>query len=137
MDKLKLPDDDELKRRVQAFKKRCLPRSMRPKTWDRSVEFAMKDLALLSRIDRSNLRQFLRGKRRFREPRKLRLYRALLEVEGGYVTKTQYGVYHFFDTPQRPPVKVMQINLGTGQITQDAKQGGILKMPGFFDVLGG
>lgn len=96
----------------------------------------MSDLALLSRVNKSDLSNFLAQKKKLGEVQKIRLYNKLLEIEGGFVTKSQGGVYHFHDEPQRPPARIMQIDLVTGAIVQTTERGA-QRMPSFKKLFGG
>lgn len=131
---MELPDDTELKRRLIAFRGRKIER---PKPGSgKSVQFRMWDIALLSRMPPSMIYQYLIGRRNWKPLTKTRVYRTLLLIEQGLVTKTQHGVYHFHDEPQRPPVRVMKIDLGTGRITQE-KEDSIPRLPSFRKTFGG
>jgi len=129
----------ELKRRLGVFRgKACKSKSDRPKSGEgKSTTFRVHDIALLARIYRNDLSNFLNGRLKLGPVKQGRLYNALLEVEGGLVTKSQYGVYHFHDTPQRPPVRFMQFDLATGRVRMAEKEKGPGKMPGFDKLFGG
>ena len=37
-------------------------------------------------------------------------------LEAGRITKSQYGAYHFFDTPKAPIVREMRVAIGRGGV---------------------
>lgn len=129
----------ELRRRLIVLRgKRVRSKNDRPKPGQgKSSTFRTHDIALLARVYRNDLSNFINNKVTFGPTKLSRLYKALIEVEGGLVTKSQYGVYHFHDTPQRPPVRVMQLNLGTGRISMVKKEKEPGKMPSFDKLFGG
>lgn len=130
--------DSELRRRISLLRgkqvKRRIDRPL-PGT-GKSTDFRMIDLALLSRVDKSDLSNFMAYRRQLGELTKARLYSKLREIEGGFITKSQLGVYHFHDEPQRQASVVMQIDLQTGVFVkpQEPGAGG---MPSFKKLFGG
>lgn len=131
-------DQDELLRRLAVWRgKPVKSKSERPKPGTgRSTTIRIMDIALLSRIHRENLRLFMARKINFGPVRQLRLYKVLLQVEGGLITKSQYGVYHFHDTPQRAPVRIMQLDFSTGRIKTAEKQKPAGRIPAWMEIFG-
>jgi hypothetical protein len=126
----------ELKRRLGVW--RGKPQKKRTKSGEgKSTAFQLYDIALLARIYRADLSNFMLGKVKFGEIKQRRLYSALLAIEGGLVTKSQYGVYHFHDAPQRPPVRFMKFDFSTGRVRMANKEKEPGKMPSFDKIFGG
>lgn len=58
-------------------------------------------------------------------------------VNGGYVTKSQYGVYHFHEDQVVSPVKEMRFDIATGRITSStATAKPVRKMPSWDKLFG-
>lgn len=133
-----LPDDSELRRRLKFFKgKKVTSKYERPKPGEgKSTTFRLHDIALLSRIDHSDISNFLVHKEPFGKLRRERIWRIILQIEQGFISKTQYGVYHFHDEPKRKNVTVMQIDLNTGRFVE-AKGEKVIQMPSFGKIFGG
>jgi hypothetical protein len=110
---------------------------------EKSTKICLWDIALLARAHLRSVRNFADGKPHIpgyatAGQKTLRRVNEILDlVNGGYITKTQYGAYHFWDDPHVPPVVTRRINLDTGRI-----MGGIStpkkpqRMPSFGTVFG-
>ena len=110
---------------------------------EKSTRICVWDIALLARVPSPALDSFLYGKPNVPGNSCMgmktlaRLNEVLDLVNGGYITKTQYGVYHHWNEPQVAPVVTRRINLDTGRI-----MGGISappkkqRMPSFGTVMG-
>lgn len=103
----------------------------------RSKKIGMWDIALLARCDKHNLLHWIQGKRPGGLRFMTRLCRVLNLVNGGYVTKSQHGVYHFHDEPAVAPVREMCVNLSIGRITGEIRRPApVKKMPSFQNLFG-
>jgi hypothetical protein len=117
--------------------------SVRPKSGEgKSTTIRMRDIALLARLDNEDLIKFSRdiakyNGKKFGTVRIKRLTNILLQVDAGLITKSQYGVYHFHETPQVAPIKEMKFNMSTGKIMQGIKEAKFATMPSFKKILGG
>lgn len=110
---------------------------------EKSTRICVWDIALLARVPSPALDSFLYGKPNVpgnscMGQKTLRRVNEILDlVNGGYITKTQYGVYHHWNEPQVAPVTTRRVNLDTGTI-----MGGISvpkkpqRMPSFATILG-
>ena len=139
LSKLAIPVE-EIRRMLR---RRCGKKeSVRPKSGEgKSTTIRIRDIALLARIDQEDLFKF--SKRvpqsdgsRFGLKVLKRLTDILLQVDAGLITKSQYGCYHFWDTPQVKPVKEMKFNLGTGRIMPGIKEAKYDRMPTVGSIFG-
>ena len=116
---------------------------VRPKSGEgKSVNIRIRDIALLSRIDCEDLYKFSKSLanckgRMFGLTRIRRLTNILLQVDAGLITKTQYGCYHFWETPQVKPVREMKMSLSSGKIMPGIKEAKFAQMPSFKKIFGG
>jgi hypothetical protein len=127
---------DEIRRmlRRRAGKKE----SVRPKSGEgKSTTIRMRDIALLARIDQEDLFKFSKELKRFGLIKLRRLINILLQIDAGLITKSQYGCYHFWETPQVKPVREMRLNLSMGKIMPGIKEAKFATMPSFKKILGG
>ena len=95
----------------------------RPKSGtEKSTKICLWDIALLAKTDIRGIQNFLLNKPNIPGYSTMgmktlaRLNEVLDSVNGGYITKTQFGSYHFWDEPQVAPVVTRRINLDTGTI---------------------
>lgn len=110
---------------------------------EKSTNICIWDIALLARAHCRSVRNFLQCKPcvpgyATAGQETLRRVNEILDlVNGGYILKSQYGVYHFFDTPQVAPVRNMRVNLLTGMIGKEIYSPPVKqKMPSFTTVFG-
>jgi hypothetical protein len=110
---------------------------------EKSTKICVYDIALLARANLRGVRNFLYGKPNIPghstcgQKTLARIDKVLDMVNAGLILKTQYGSYHFYETPQVKPVVTRTVNLDTGRITgavstTKAPQ----KMPSFTTVFG-
>lgn len=84
---------------------------------EKSTRICVWDIALLARVPSPALDSFLYGKPNIPGNSCMgmktlaRLNEVLDMVNAGLITKSQHGCYHYWDTPQVPPVKTAKINL--------------------------
>jgi hypothetical protein len=109
----------------------------------RSTKICIWDICLLARAGERAMTGFLAGAPRTKGystlgQKKLSVVNEIIDkVNGGYITKSQYGVYHFHDKPVVAPVRNMQVNLATGLIGKEIiSPPKHEKMPNFQNLFG-
>ena len=120
------------------------PANYRPKRGtEKSTKICLWDIALLARANKRSLASFLAnepaipGHSTAGQKTLERVNRILDLVNAGLITKSQYGSYHFWTTPQVPPVVTRTINLDTCRISSAVSTPKApSKMPSFTSVFG-
>lgn len=111
----------------------------------KSTKIVLWDIALLSRVEKKALTNFLRGQKWSAQracatvgQKRLAVVNEILDrCNGGYITKSQYGVYHFHDEPVVAPVRNMRVNLATGLIGKEIiSPPKFRQMPSFNNLFG-
>ncbi len=90
--------------------------------------------------ERTEVRNFLRGKYKFGKKVTERLSRIITLIQQGRITKTQYGVYHFHDEPVVAEIKkTMSISIGKSglSISNSSPIKEEKRFPNFNHVFGG
>lgn len=110
---------------------------------EKSTKICVWDIALLARANLKGVASFLANKPNqpgystCGQKTLERINKILDLVNGGYITKTQYGCYHHWTLPQVPPVVTRQINLATGRILGVVSTPKIpQRLPSFSTVMG-
>lgn len=112
---------EELRLKLRRRVGKSSPYRPKPGT-EKSTKICIRDIALLARAHDRSIRNFVWGKPNTPgyatagQKTLERVNKILDMVNGGYITKTQYGAYHFWDEPQVPPVVTRRINLESGRI---------------------
>lgn len=134
--------EDEL--RMKLRRRTGKQANYRPKPGtEKSKKICLWDIALLARTDIRGIQNFMAGKPNVPGNSTMgmktlaRLNEVLDLVNGGYITKTQYGSYHHWNEPQVAPVRNMRVNLATGLIGKEIYSPPVKqKMPSFTTILG-
>ncbi len=129
--------NEELRRKLLRY--RGKPCRKKPTPADKSTTFQLWDIFLLAKVNNNKrFYDFLMGRTTFGPVVRARLSKIVDILDGGYATKTQYGVYHFYDKPVAPVHREMTINLGSGGIKLGIKpETSIPKMPSFMEMFKG
>ena len=137
MDEPIVLSNEELRRRLAVYRGKVFKR--KPTIDDKSTEFHLNDIFILSKINNNKrFYDFMMGRTTFGPRIRARLTKIVMTLDGGYATKTQFGVYHFYNKPVVPPRVVMTVNLGAGGLRLGVTQNNPApKMPAFMDIFKG
>lgn len=116
----------------------------RPKSGtEKSTKICVWDIALLARANMRGVTSFLANKPRIPgystcgQKTLERINKILDLVNAGLITKSQHGSYHYWTSPQVPPVVTRTINLDTGRISSAISTPKIpQRLPSFGTVMG-
>ena len=125
-----IAEEDELRLRVLRFNKTRWSVDYRYM----NRKFSLIDIALLGSFERRmvDFYGFLRGTFVFGRIKKTRLKKVLDMIEQGYITKSRFGVYHFWDKPVFKKPIARKINMA-GIINIPSA---LDKMPNFSTIFG-
>lgn len=139
--------EDQLRMKIRRMAGKQANYRPHPDKAIKSTKFGIMDICLIARVDQRGLYYFLAGKER-PPPGKAgnpcgqdalkRINETIDLIRGGYVTKSQIGVYHFHDEPAVAPMKEMRVNLMKGVITGEVLlPPKPVKFPDFGKLFGG
>lgn len=135
-----LLSEDEVRRRLITYRGSASKYRPKPGT-AKSTKIRIRDIALLSYVDRPHIFHFISGKMKFGKIKLKRLSKILILADSGRITKSQFGVYHFHDEPQAKPVSDRRLNIdligGKVSMTLESKRLSPSTFPDFSKIFGG
>ena len=139
MDEPTVWGNEELRRKILRYRGVRPKKKKRSDIFEKSTEFHLSDILLLSKINNEKrFYDFIMGRTTFGPVVRARLTKVVMTLDSGCATKSQFGVYHFYDKPVVPPKREMTISFGSGGIKMGVQsKPDSPKMPAFMEIFKG